>query len=192
MSGGTERPGSSGPGPGNSGSRPGRAIRMVRLVLGGTAAFLVFVMMLITVVDVAGRYLFSAPLPGAFEFTEIALAIVIFLGLPIVCFDNGHIAVSLITDRLRGILERLQSACAAFVGAGTLGLVCWRLFEHGAQLSSYGDITIFLGIPKGPIAYFLSLMTGISALYLLTRGVRILARRDASDLNTIVGRTGGD
>lgn len=152
----------------------GPVVRTIRRVLGGIAALLVFVMMIITVIDVAGRYLFSAPLPGAFEITEITLAIVIFLGLPLVCFEDGHISVSLITDRLHGVARRLQSAGAALIGGATLALVAWRIYEHGAQLASYGDVTIFLRLPKGPIAYLLAALTAVSAVYLLIRGIRLL------------------
>jgi len=152
----------------------GPVVRFLRRALGGVAAVLVFGMMMVTVIDVAGRYLFSAPLPGAFEVTEITLAIVIFLGLPLVCFEDGHISVSLITERLHGLARRLQSAGAALIGGATLALVAWRLFEHGAQLASYGDVTIFLRLPKGPIAYLLSALAAISAFYLFYRGIRLL------------------
>ncbi|WP_425402961.1 TRAP transporter small permease [Hwanghaeella sp.] len=155
----------------------GPVVRILRRVLGGIAALLVFGMMVVTVIDVAGRYLFSAPLPGAFEVTEIALAVVIFLGLPLVCFEDGHISVSLITERLRGMARRLQSAGAALIGGVTLALVAWRIYEHGAQLASYGDVTIFLRLPKGPIAYLLSALTAVSAVYLILRGIRLLISR---------------
>lgn len=155
----------------------GPVVRFLRRVLGGVAALLVFGMMLVTVIDVAGRYLFAAPLPGAFEVTEITLAIVIFLGLPLVCFEDGHISVSLITERLRGVARRLQSAGAALIGGATLALVAWRIYEHGAQLASYGDVTIFLRLPKGPIAYLLSALAAISAFYLFYRGIRLLDSR---------------
>ena len=41
-------------------------------------------MMMITAVDVAGRYLFNKPLAGGFELTEMLLAALIYCGLPLV------------------------------------------------------------------------------------------------------------
>ncbi|SVB94388.1 uncharacterized protein METZ01_LOCUS247242, partial [marine metagenome] len=43
-------------------------------VLGFLAALVLMLLMIITFIDVLGRYLFSAPLPGAFELTEIMMA----------------------------------------------------------------------------------------------------------------------
>lgn len=170
----------------------GPVVRFLRRFFGGLAAIIVFAMMVVTVVDVVGRYLFSAPLPGAFEITEIALAIVIFLGLPLVCFEDGHISVSLITDRFRGIVRRLQSAGAAIVGGATLALVAWRVYEHGAQLASYGDVTIFLRLPKGPIAYLLAALTAVSAVYLFYRGFRLLISRRSTPFSVGDGSAGAD
>ncbi|SVA02719.1 uncharacterized protein METZ01_LOCUS55573, partial [marine metagenome] len=42
--------------------------------LGFLAASVLMLLMIITFFDVLGRYLFSAPLPGAFELTEIMMA----------------------------------------------------------------------------------------------------------------------
>jgi len=41
-------------------------------------------MMVLTFVDVVGRYLLNRPLRGAFELTELGLVVLIFAGLPLV------------------------------------------------------------------------------------------------------------
>ena len=46
----------------------------LQTVLGVTSGTVLFLMMAITAVDVAGRYLFNQPLPGGFELTELLLA----------------------------------------------------------------------------------------------------------------------
>ena len=50
-------------------------------------------MMMVTVVDVAGRYLFNKPLNGGFEITEMMLAALIYCGLPLVSQRREHIVV---------------------------------------------------------------------------------------------------
>jgi hypothetical protein len=60
------------------------AQRWLRRGLGGLASALLFFMMALTFVDVVGRYLFNTPVYGGFEMTEVALATLIFAGLPLV------------------------------------------------------------------------------------------------------------
>ena len=44
-------------------------------LLGVISAAVLFLMMVITTVDVFGRYVLNQPLPGGFEMTEMALAV---------------------------------------------------------------------------------------------------------------------
>ena len=56
------------------------------------------VLVLITVIDVFGRYLLGVPLPGTSEITEIILAILIYIGLPYISKNEEHISVSLLSN----------------------------------------------------------------------------------------------
>ncbi|MDZ7810788.1 MAG: TRAP transporter small permease subunit [Arhodomonas sp.] len=40
-------------------------------------------MLAVTTVDVIGRYFFNAPILGAFEVSEVAMALLIYAGLPL-------------------------------------------------------------------------------------------------------------
>jgi TRAP-type transport system small permease protein len=163
-----------------SGPDDGTVERAARLVFGTIAAALIFAMMAVTVVDVIGRYALSRPLPGAFEVTEVIMAVTIFVALPLVTLEHGHLTVSLLTDRLSPRSRRIQSGLVSLFSAAVLGLIAWRLYRHGAQLFSYGDVTIFLRLPKGPLAYVLSALAGVSALAALVSGVRFLSGRPSS------------
>ena len=50
---------------------------------------LLFCLMTLTCVDVIGRYFFSMPVTGGFELTEMMLAALIFVGLPLVTFATS-------------------------------------------------------------------------------------------------------
>ena len=152
-------------------------LRAVRVVLGSIAAVLVFSMMCVTVADVIGRYGFNRPLAGAFELTEIMLGIVIFVALPLVTLENGHITVSLITEHLSPRARRVQASLAALFSAAILAVVAWRLYRHGVQLSSYGDVTVFLRLPKGPLAFVMTALAGMAAVAAAILAARLLAGR---------------
>lgn len=51
--------------------------------------------MALTFVDVWGRYIFIAPVPGGVELTELMMAALIFAGLTLVMMEGEHIIVDL-------------------------------------------------------------------------------------------------
>ena len=114
-------------------SDPGSARkRRADLLLGGAASAILLAMMLLTVVDVVARYVFSRPLRGAFEATELMLVILIFAGLPLVSFADEH-AVMDFVDRFlgpgaRGALRRTVqlSIAGQRTPGGRAGYACSR------------------------------------------------------------------
>ena len=141
-----------------------RALRIAELVLGILVAMLLLAMMFVTAIDVFGRYLFDSPLPGAFEITGIMLAMVIFIALPLVGLHEEHITVTLITERLTPRVRELHAVVISLVCAAILVLIAWRITAHSLQLASYGDVTIFLRFPKGPLGYTMAGFTVLAVL----------------------------
>ena len=88
-------------------------------VLGIAASLILFLMMLLTFVDVVARYLFNFPLRGGFEVTELMLLVLIFAGLPLVSHADEHVTMDFI-DRVlpegaRQLLVRVVHAiCGAY------------------------------------------------------------------------------
>ena len=82
---------------------------VLQRALGVTSAVVLFLMMMITAVDVAGRYLFNRPIAGGFELTEILLAALIYCGLPLVSARREHIVIDtfdpLFSQRLKRALD---------------------------------------------------------------------------------------
>ena len=139
----------------------------LRLALGVIAAFVLFFMMMLTVFDVAGRFLLSKPIPGSFEIMEFGLAIVVFSALPLVTWDRGHITVSLLEKYFRGGAAYPQQLFA--IGGSTLvmGIVSWRLWIQGGRLVDSSSITGFLEWPIAPISYAMSAFSGLSFIILV-------------------------
>lgn len=145
-----------------------RFARLVEAGLGVTAAALLFAMMLLTFVDVVGRYLFDQSVVGAFEITEIMMALLIFAGLPLVVRRKEHVTVDLV-DRF--LAPRLRRAYCMIVelasGALMLGLahLMWR---KAGRSASYGDTTTVLLIKYAPFIYAIAaflVMAGIIHFY---------------------------
>jgi len=138
--------------------------RRADVALGAAAAGILLAMMALTVVDVVARYVFSRPVRGAFEITELMLVVLIFAGLPLVSFSDEHAVMDFI-DRLLGSrgqrwLERLvQAACAAF-----MFLLAWLVWRKADRIWAYRDATDVLRILYGPFVYFMAITLGLAGL----------------------------
>ena len=142
--------------------------RRVDAVLGIAASVILFLMMLLTFVDVVARYLFNFPLRGGFEVTELMLLVLIFAGLPLVSHADEHVTMDFI-DRLlpeagRRLLVRLVHAVCAAV----MFFLTWQVWIKARTIAGYGDTTDVLKITVGPFVYFMAamiLLTGLVHLY---------------------------
>jgi len=132
--------------------------------LGVSASIILFVLMLVTFVDVVGRYLFNHPLRGAFEGTELMLLVLIFAGLPLVSHADEHVTMDFIDHMMgargRAVVIRLSHLTCA---ATFLGLA-WLIWLKAGKISGYGDTTDVLRIAIGPFVYFMALMIALSGL----------------------------
>lgn len=133
-------------------------------LLGVAASAILLAMMFLTVVDVVARYVFSRPVRGAFEVTELMLLVLIFAGLPLVSFSDEH-AVMDFVDRLlgsrgqRGIARLVQVVNAAF-----MFLLTWLVWRKADRIWAYGDTTDVLRIAYGPFVYFMALTLALAGL----------------------------
>src|SRR5574338_449932 len=79
-------------------------------LLGLLSTVTLFAMMVLTVVDVIGRYILNAPLHGAYELTEVLLALVVFGAAPLVTRRGTHVTTSLFDDRMGPGVKRVRDA----------------------------------------------------------------------------------
>jgi TRAP-type C4-dicarboxylate transport system permease small subunit len=137
---------------------------VLQRALGMTSAVVLFLMMLITAVDVAGRYLFNKPIAGGFELTEILLAALIYCGLPLVSARREHIVIDtfdpLFSQRLKRGLDMVAEVVCAIALAG----VGWLIFLRAGRVAEYGDTTSVLKLPLAPVVYLMGTMITVAAL----------------------------
>lgn len=171
---------------GRAGARSGqpleRARRRLRLATAILCGTLLLALTFVTVVDVIGRYILNSPLPGAGEYTELLLMAIVFMGLPAVCLDDGHVAVDLFTSRLKGRLERAQTVFWRLVVAAVLAVVSWQLWKHGTQLASYNEVTVYLRAPLGPFSKAASVITGACAVITFVMALLRLPQGKGGDI----------
>ena len=141
--------------------------RTVVPFLGAVAAIVLFAMMLLTCVDVVGRYFLSQPVYGGFEITEMMLAGLIFAGLPLVTLRNEHVTVDVFDAVTPDWLFRVQHAFACGVAAVATGYLSWRLWLRAMNLDAAGETTAQLKLKLAYLTYAMSLLMALTAVALL-------------------------
>jgi TRAP-type C4-dicarboxylate transport system permease small subunit len=127
----------------------------------------VAILMLMTVLDVGGRYFFNSPLTGTFEMTELLMAFIIFSALPIVSQKRTHITVDLLTNILSPRLKSLQAFFTDLVCGGVCLTMAWRIWLYGQRLIQRNELTLELHITIGNIACALAVLMTVTGIVFL-------------------------
>jgi TRAP-type C4-dicarboxylate transport system permease small subunit len=138
--------------------------RWLETALGFTSGTVLFLLMLVTAVDVIGRYVFNKPLAGGFELTEMMLAALIFCGLPLVSQRREHIVIDTFDIFMSKRIKRSLDVVADLVCFLTLAGIGFLIFRRAARVADYGDTTSVLKLPLAPVAYLMGTMIVIAAL----------------------------
>ena len=148
--------------------------KLRRGTLGVAAAALLMTMMVVTSVDVIGRYLFNSPLSGAFEMTELMLAALVFIGLPLATYRDEHINVDLLDAIMPEKVIRSQQIVMSWLSALVMVILSYQLWHKALSLQADGSVTNTIEIPLAPFAYLMSVTCLVSAIVMVAQGVTLV------------------
>jgi len=137
-----------------------------------------FCMMNLTMIDVAGRYLFNLPVAGSVELTELMMVAVIFSGIALSSEAKGHVTVDLFALGLRGRVRWLQRLLGSAVALGIIALLTIVSWGKAAEIADYGDLTGVFLIPVAPAAYLIAVMLSLTSLHHLLQFVQLVCDAD--------------
>jgi len=112
------------------------------------AALVLFWMVLVTCVDVIGRYFFNAPLYAGSEMVQVSMAGVIFLSLPLMFFRHEHIVVDLFPVFQRGYLGWGLSIIFLTISAYSLWIVAVKTLFYAMRSLEDGDTYEYILMPS--------------------------------------------
>jgi TRAP-type C4-dicarboxylate transport system permease small subunit len=138
--------------------------RPVLSALAAMLAAMVFLLMMITLVDVLGRNLFNLPLPASFEITRLTLGMMVFVALPLISANDEHVTIGLFNGIFRGrAANRKQFVVSLFV---SFLCVVWarELWVQAAALAQQNEVMMFLKIRLAPFVYAMSVLTLLPAV----------------------------
>jgi TRAP-type transport system small permease protein len=146
-------------------------VKWLVLFLQGLSAVTLFALMMVTCVDVVGRYVFNRPLTGSTELTEIAVGIVVFSVLPIISWRNDHIVVDLLDPLFPALAQFIRTIIINICICIGLVFLGRRINVLGERSLSYEEVTEYLEIPAGWMMHFIGYICWVTAFMVVTLGI---------------------
>ena len=104
-------------------------------------------MVVLVVISIFGRAMFSSPVPGDFEIVALGTAVAIFMFLPYCYMQKGNVAVDIFISRMPPGVQRGMDVLAAALFGVVAALFAWRSVFGLADTVRNGDISMILGFP---------------------------------------------
>jgi TRAP-type C4-dicarboxylate transport system permease small subunit len=138
----------------------------VTLWLARVAAVIMAFLALITFSDVGARYLFNKPFNFSVEVTELAMGLMVYLGLGYVTHENGHVRVDFFTLKLGARVRAAIELLTSLIALAFLAVMVWRLWMRALVLFEKHDVSQVLHLPFWPVAFAMAtasllLLTGV-------------------------------
>ncbi|MBW1911806.1 MAG: TRAP transporter large permease subunit [Deltaproteobacteria bacterium] len=122
----------------------------------GAGASILVVMMLLTVVDVFGRYFLNRPVLGAYELTQFMVVIVVFFGMAYTAMKRGHVSLDLLLEkfpnRVRGFIETITN----ILSLSLFALIAWQSVLQANILRLKGEVSESLLVPVYPLLWIIA------------------------------------
>lgn len=145
--------------------------RWLALTLNLIAGSALMLMMVITCIDVIGRYLFNKPLVGGVELIEVLLGVMIFMALPVISWRNEQVVVDILDPFIPPHVNFIRTILFNILTAIALVVIGQRIWDLGARAGSHGEVTEYLHLPVGAIVSSFGVMCWFTALVLVTLGI---------------------
>lgn len=130
--------------------------------MGWISAIFLASMMVLTFVDVVGRYVFNKPIFGSIEMIQFMLAITVFSGLALVNADDSHVTVELFDTQVKKAFPRFQPFLVQGVSLCVMGLIVVEMFQTAIHSYQLGSDTIVLQWPLWIPTFSISVLAAIS------------------------------
>jgi len=147
----------------------GRWLSPIESGLNIVGAALIVFMMLFTMTEVVGRYLFNRPIKGHVEIVEMVMAGVVFLGIAFTEKMGGHVRMELFVVRvLKGRLRLIVESFTLLLGLFIFAIILVYSLEVSVLYSiKMGDTTPLLLWPVWPSKLFIPVGSFVLCLRLV-------------------------
>ncbi|MCV0423927.1 MAG: TRAP transporter small permease [Roseibium sp.] len=131
-------------------------------------------MMLLTFIDVVGRYILGAPVFGASEMISTMLALTIFLGLGLANARDRHIVVELFDQQVRTLAPRAYDVIVQGFSIFAMCLIVYVLAQQALEAAHTGSTTIVL---EWPLVWITGTTAVLAALSVVSQVLGLIVGR---------------
>ncbi len=151
-------------------------VRRVNIWMNTISEAVLFIMMLLTVIDVILRT-FGKPFVGTYELVAVAGALVIGFAVPKTSWDRGHVYVDFLLEKRSRPVKNGFFICTRIVGIILYAVLSYNLMLKGMHLQNTGEVSLTLHIPFYPAAYSLAFAFFIQCFSLITDICRLYSEK---------------
>ncbi|TKW65869.1 MAG: TRAP transporter small permease [Paracoccus denitrificans] len=161
-------------------------LRRFATVVETVAAICLAVVTILIFVSAIGRYLFSAPIPDAFDISRLLLGLSIAWGYAVLGYRGGHICVDLLVETLPESPRRVVEVIAQAILLIFTSALAWKLFDRVVSAYNSTEATSDLRLPVWPfiggiwLGIAVAVLTTLAGLILMVSGAP-LHRNDPED-----------
>lgn len=149
--------------------------RLLRVLALGGGVVLLGLMGLVAF-DVVMRYVLRLPFLGAYEMTELAMALIVFLGLPYCAATQGHVAVDVLGPLLDRPAFRWLNVFLPLAAAALTAVMAWESVLYALQSKSRGEATNMLKIDLFPFQLVAAASLALFSAVLLVQAWKTLRK----------------
>ncbi|MBI0533967.1 TRAP transporter small permease [Roseomonas sp. KE2513] len=146
-----------------------RAALIVERALVGLLGVLMLFIVGLNVANVAGRYIFSMPVPAADEIMTFAMVWGVFLGAAVVTLRGTHLTMDLVAGLLPRRARRVAEAAGAIALVTILGFIALQSLEYLDVIGTIGLTSMAAGLPMAWVHAAIPVGFGLMALAALLR-----------------------
>jgi TRAP-type C4-dicarboxylate transport system permease small subunit len=129
-------------------------------------------MILLTTVNVFGRYILKKPLLGEYDMVELSMAIFGGVAMLIAAIKRHHVSVDVLLVHFSRDSQMALGRIASHMGFATWGLLAYRTLLDGLENLENGSVSATLHVPLGPFEIALSVSLFLFCLTLLIQSFR--------------------
>ena len=154
-----------------------KKIGFLSTVLGQAGGFILLCMMLLTVCDVIGRYIFNSPITGGYEVTETMMVTVVFFFIAFTQAEKGHIAVDLVVIRLPDKIRVLIEVITHLLSLCIFLLIVWMNIRRWLELMARNEHTPIIHLPVSPFVLIVAFGSLVFSIELIRDVIKLLKPR---------------
>jgi TRAP-type C4-dicarboxylate transport system permease small subunit len=126
--------------------------------VGYLSATAIFILMILVVSDVTGRYLstffdFFSPITGASEIASILMIVIVFPALAWAAISDKHVKVEIIAARLPQKAQRMLDIVMLFLAIGVMAVITWR---SSLEALATADVSSMIKLPHAPFYWIMT------------------------------------